>query len=104
MGSRLGGEKCGLLCTDTSGHIVSHDWQYAGDDDESWPDDPDIILEAVTSVTNSDSITIQLSGDVAKYQSIVTGEYVATDKFSMGRHVYQNTASKLYLSVKPRYK
>ena len=88
VGSTLGGRGCHLLCTDTSGHIVSHHWQYLYG---GFQDDPDMRLVAVTNVTPCCSnITIELSPDVALYQSDVAGEYVPIDKVSAERHIYQH--------------
>ena len=45
------------------------------------------------------NITIELSPDVALYQSDVAGEYVPIDKFSAGRHIYQHKFRNLFLSI-----
>ena len=91
-----------LQCTDKSGHIVSHHWQYPGDGGQ-FRDDPDMRIVAVTNVTPCcRKVTIELSGDAAKYQSDVAGDYVLMDKFSTGRHIYQHKIRNLFLHIAPR--
>merc|ERR1719270_2954989 len=99
MGSNLGGRECHLWCTDKSGHIVSHHWQYLGG---GFHDDPDMRLVAVTNVTPCcGKVTIELSGDAAKCQSDVAGDYVPIDKFSCGRHIYKHKYRNLFLQIIP---
>ena len=99
VGATLGGAVV-LLCTDKSGHIVPHHWQCL-----DWPqyrNDPDMRLVAVTNVTPCcRKVTIELSGDVAKCQSDVAGDYVPMDKFSMGRHIYKHKYRDLFLHIPP---
>ena len=87
MSDELGDDACGLQCTDKSGHIVSHHWQYPGEDGQAC-DDADMRLVAVTPCCSN--ITIELSPDVALYQSDVAREYVPIYKFSAERHIYQH--------------
>ena len=100
VGATLGGAVV-LLCTDKSGHIVPHHWQCL-----DWPqyrNDPDMRLVAVTNVTPCCSkVTIKLSGDVAKCQSDVAGDYVPIDKFSQGRQIYKHKYRNLFLRIPPR--
>ena len=99
LGPTIGDSWCDLLCTDKSGHIVSHHWQYA---ESVFRDDPDMRLVAVTNVTPCCSkVTIELSGDAAKYQSDVAGDYVPMDQFSSGRHIYQHKFRKVFLHIAP---
>ena len=48
VSDELGDDACGLQCTDKSGHIVSHHWQYPGEDGQAC-DDADMRLVAVTN-------------------------------------------------------
>ena len=101
VGPTIGASWCGLRCTDKSGHIVSHHWQYS--DGSQWTDDPDMRLVAVTNVTPCCSkVTIKLSGDVAKCQRDVAGDYVPIDKFSQGRQIYKHKYRNLFLRIPPR--
>ena len=100
VGSTLAGGVYGLLCTDTSGHIVSNNWQYA-DGKGGWLNDVAMTIVGVDKMDSCGVVTIQLSGDVAKCNSDVAGEYVATDKFSAGRYIYKHKYRNYFLHITP---
>ena len=98
VGSKLGDNLRALMCTDKSGLIVSHHWQFYGSYD------PGMRLVAVTNATPCCSkITIELSGYAAKHHSDVAGDYVPMDKFSRGRHIYQHKSRNLFLHIALEY-
>ena len=100
VSDELGDDACFLKCTDTSGHIVAINWQYAAGGSKL-QDDTGMTVAGVDHMDSCRSVTIQLSGDVAKCHSDVAGEYVATDEFSVGRHIYKHRHSNYYLHTIP---
>ena len=100
MSDVLGNDARGLRCTDTSGHLVSHSWQY-GDGKGGWFDDVTMSLVAADNLTNCGSVTITLSGDVSQKFGAVAGKYLPLDMFSAGRHVYKHTNGNYYLHIWP---
>ena len=70
VGSTLGVSVRGLQCTDTSGHIVSYNWQYS-DGKSGWLNDTAVTVVGVDKMDSCGVVTIQLSGNVARCQSDV---------------------------------
>lgn len=101
VGPTLGGNACFLLCTDTSGHIVSNNWQYW--DGSEFHNDVAMTVVGVDKMDSCGVVTIQLSGDVARRHSDVAGEYVATGKFSTGRYIYKHKYRNYFLHTRPGY-
>ena len=56
VGDILGGDWYGLLCTDTSGHIVSTNWQYY--DDGYFQDDTGMTVAGVDQMDSCGGVTV----------------------------------------------